>query len=61
MHRNKKKNKCKMIEITKETSGESDVELIVLNGKKWLTERNIEVEIRSGKFSSSCRKIPFKI
>ena len=33
-----KKNKCKMIEITKETSGQSDVELIVLNGKKWLTE-----------------------
>ena len=56
-----KKNKCKMIEITKETSGQSDVELIVLNGKKWLTEKNIEVEIRSGKFSSSCRKIPFKI
>ena len=27
-----------MIEITKETSGQSDVELIVLNGKKWLTE-----------------------
>ena len=53
MHRIKKKNKCKLIEITKETSGESDVELIVLNGKKWLTERNIEVEIRSGKFSSS--------
>ena len=42
-----------MIEITKETSGESDVELVVLNGKKWLTEKNIEVEIRSGKFSSS--------
>ena len=53
MHRIKKKNKCKMIEITKETSGESDVELVVLNGKKWLTEKNIEVEIRSGKFSSS--------
>ena len=50
-----------MIEITKETSGKSYVEVIVLNGKKWLNEKNIELEIKSCKFTSSCKKTPFKI
>ena len=35
-----------MVKIIKEKSGKNGVEVIVFNGKKWLNETNIKVQLK---------------
>ena len=41
-----------MLELTKETWGKNEREVIIFNGKKWLNETNIKRSIKTLKFSS---------
>ena len=50
----------KIVEITKETSEENVVEVIVFNGKKWPNETNIKDQLKHSSLAAVTVQYPLK-
>ena len=50
-----------MVTITKKTCEKNGVEVIVLNGKKWLNEKHIEQELKHSNLREITSKYPLDL